>query len=127
MVTDLIKIPCVKNLLFRDHLHSYPESILNITSHNIIISHKQPDGEYKELWVSEEKEMSEVDCNLRQIFYTNIDAVQPKFQYPQSSLQYYTIVIRLKTLETCYFDIPNGEDAMKLTESLVGLMTYSGK
>ncbi len=51
MVTDLIKIPCVKNLVFRDHLHSYPESILNITSHNIIITHKKSDGDYDEIWV----------------------------------------------------------------------------
>jgi hypothetical protein len=51
MVTDLIKIPCIKNLVFRDHRHSYPESILNVTLHNIIITHKESDGNYKELWV----------------------------------------------------------------------------
>lgn len=51
MVTDLIKIPCLKTLIFRDHLHSYPDSILNITSHNIIITHKQSDEDYKEIWV----------------------------------------------------------------------------
>jgi hypothetical protein len=51
MVTDLIKIPCVRNLVFRDHLQSYPESIVNVTLHNVIITHKQTDGNYKELWV----------------------------------------------------------------------------
>lgn len=51
MVTDLIKIPCVRNLVFRDHLQTYPESIINITLHNVIITAKQPDGNYKELWV----------------------------------------------------------------------------
>lgn len=52
MVTDLIKIPCVRNFVFRDHLRSYPESIINVTLHNVIITHKQEDGDYKELWVS---------------------------------------------------------------------------
>jgi len=51
MVTDLIKIPCIKNLVFRDHLHSYPESIVNVTLHNVIITYKQSDGICKELWV----------------------------------------------------------------------------
>jgi hypothetical protein len=51
MVTDLIKIPCLKNLVFRDHLHSYPESILNVILHNVIITYKQSDGNSKELWV----------------------------------------------------------------------------
>jgi len=41
--------------------------------------------------------------------------------------QYCTIVVRLKTLETCYFDIPNIDDAIKLTESLDALITYTGK
>jgi hypothetical protein len=51
MVTDLIKIPCVRNLVFRDHLQSYPESIVNVTLHNVIVTNKQADGNYKELWV----------------------------------------------------------------------------
>lgn len=51
MVTDLIKIPSVKNLLFRDHLHSYSDSILNITSQSVIISYQQIDGDWKEIWV----------------------------------------------------------------------------
>lgn len=51
MVTDLIKIPCVRNFVFRDHLHTYPESIINVTLHNVIITHKQSDGTPKELWV----------------------------------------------------------------------------
>jgi len=51
MVTDLIKIPCLKNFVFRDHLHSYPESILNVILHNVIITYKQSDGNSKELWV----------------------------------------------------------------------------
>jgi len=53
MVTDLIKIPCVKNFVFRDHLRAYPESILNVTLHNVIITHKQTDGTYTERWVRE--------------------------------------------------------------------------
>ena len=53
MVTDLIKIPCVRNFVFRDHLQSYPESIVNVTLHNVIITHKETDGNYKELWVSD--------------------------------------------------------------------------
>lgn len=51
MVTDLIKIPSVKNLLFRDHLNSYSDSILNITSQSVIISYQQIDGDWKEIWV----------------------------------------------------------------------------
>jgi hypothetical protein len=51
MVTDLIKIPCVRNFVFRDHLHSYPESIVNVTLHNIIITYNQSDGNSNELWV----------------------------------------------------------------------------
>jgi hypothetical protein len=44
-----------------------------------------------------------------------------------TSSQYFTIIVRLKTLETCYFDIPNFDDAIKLTESLDALITYTGK
>jgi len=63
-----------------------------------------------------------------------MDAIQPKFakknefrsSLPTSS-QYFTIIVRLKTLETCYFDIPNFDDAIKLTESLDALITYTGK
>ncbi|CAF1533988.1 unnamed protein product [Adineta ricciae] len=116
MVTDLIKIPCVRNLVFRDHLQAYPESIINVTLHNVIVTHKQPDGNYKELW----------------IFYTNMDAIQPKFpmktefrsQLPLSPslASVYTIVLRLKTLETCYFDVPVLDDAIKLAESLDALI-----
>lgn len=56
MVTDLIKIPCIPNLLFRDHIHSYPETILNITSQNIILTHKQLN---RERWVNERARESE--------------------------------------------------------------------
>ena len=53
MVTDLIKIPCVKNFVFRDHLQAYPESTINVTLHNVIITHKESNGKDKELWVIE--------------------------------------------------------------------------
>jgi hypothetical protein len=63
-----------------------------------------------------------------------MDAIQPKFSMKNeyrsqlsTTSQYYTIVVRLKTLETCYFDIPNIDDAIKLTESLDALITYTGK
>jgi hypothetical protein len=57
-----------------------------------------------------------------------MDAIQPKFSMKnESHTQYFTIVVRLKTLETCYFDIPNLDEAMKLTESLDALITYTGK
>ncbi|CAF1286587.1 unnamed protein product [Rotaria magnacalcarata] len=116
MVTDLIKIPCVRNIVFRDHLQSYPESILNVTLHNVIVSLKQSDGDLKELW----------------IFYTNMDGFQAKFpmknefrsQLPTSpSLSSkYTITLRLKTLATCHFDIPVLDEAIKLAESLDALI-----
>ena len=60
MVTDLIKIPCVRNLLFRDHLHSYADSILNITSQNIIISYEQINGDWKEIWVRDSMRHSSI-------------------------------------------------------------------
>jgi hypothetical protein len=61
-----------------------------------------------------------------------MDAIQPKFpmkneyrsQLPLSST--YTILVRLKTLETCYFDIPVLDDAIKLAESLDALITNTG-
>ena len=66
-----------------------------------------------------------------------MDAIQPKFalknefrsQLPisPSAPPYYTIIVRLKTLETCYFDIPNLDDAIKLAESLDALITNTGK
>jgi myotubularin-related protein 9 len=57
-----------------------------------------------------------------------MDAIHPKFSMKnESHAQYFTIVVRLKTLETCYFDIPNLDDAMKLTESLDALIKYTGK
>jgi hypothetical protein len=62
-----------------------------------------------------------------------MDAIQPKFaiknefQSQLSSSKYFTIVVHLKTLETCYFDIPNFDDAVKLTESLDALINYTGK
>jgi hypothetical protein len=63
-----------------------------------------------------------------------MDAIQPKFAMKNeyrsqlsTTLQSFTIVVRLKTLETCYFDIPNFDDAMKLTETLDALITYIGK
>ena len=65
-----------------------------------------------------------------------MDAIQPKFpmrneqrsQIPMSpSLSStYTIVVRLKTLETCYFDIPALDDAIKLAESLDALILSTG-
>lgn len=65
-----------------------------------------------------------------------MDAIQPKFpmknefrsQLPLSpSLSStYTIIVRLKTLETCYFDIPVLDDAIRLAESLDALITYTG-
>ena len=61
---------------------------------------------------------------LLQIFFTNIDAIQSQFDINQ---EYQTIVVRLKTLETCYFNIRNLDEAVKLTESLNGLINYSGK
>lgn len=63
MVTDLIKIPCVKNFVFRDHLQTYPDSILNVTLHNVIITHKESDGSYKERWVRE------IDCHWISILF----------------------------------------------------------
>lgn len=59
-----------------------------------------------------------------------MDAIQPKFPMKNeyhSESQYSTIAVRLKTLETCYFDIPNLDDAMKLTETLDALITYAGR
>jgi hypothetical protein len=63
-----------------------------------------------------------------------MDAIQPKFPMKNefrsqlsSSHPYYTIVIRLKTLETCYFDIPNLDEAIKLVQSLDALITFTGK
>lgn len=66
-----------------------------------------------------------------------MDAIQPKFsmkneyrsQMPTSpSLSgSYTIILRLKTLETCYFDIPVLDDAIKLAESLDALIINAGK
>jgi hypothetical protein len=66
-----------------------------------------------------------------------MDAIQPRFpmkneyrqQTPSSpiSAPIYTIVVRLKTLETCYFDIPIWDDAIKLAESLDALITNTGK
>ncbi|CAF0826454.1 unnamed protein product [Adineta steineri] len=115
----LILLPTVFLPVFRDHLQSYPESIVNVTLHNVIITHKQSDGNYKELW----------------IFYTNMDAIQPKFpmktefrsQLPlsPSMSSTYTIIVRLKTLETCYFDVSVLDDAIKLAESLDALITYT--
>jgi len=65
-----------------------------------------------------------------------MDAIQPKFpmknenrsQLPSSiSLaSTYTILVRLKTLETCYFDIPVFDDAIKLAETLDALITNTG-
>jgi hypothetical protein len=65
-----------------------------------------------------------------------MDAIQPKFpmkneyrsQTPSSPLSapIYTILVRLKTLETCYFDIPILDDAIKLAESLDALITNTG-
>jgi hypothetical protein len=65
-----------------------------------------------------------------------MDAIQAKFpmktdirsQLPLSpSLSStYTIVLRLKTLETCYFDIPVLDDAIKLAESLEALIVNAG-
>lgn len=126
MVTDLIKIPCVRNLLFRDHLHSYSDSILNITSQNIIISVEQINGEWKEIWVRD-ADVCIFIFSLSlfvQIFFTNIDAIHGQFDINQ---EYQTIIVRLKNLETCYFNIRNFDDAVKLTESLNGLINYSGK
>ncbi len=62
-----------------------------------------------------------------------MDAIQPRFpmkienrsQIP-SSASFYTIVVRLKTLETCYFDIPILDDAIKLAESLDALILNTG-
>jgi hypothetical protein len=66
-----------------------------------------------------------------------MDAIQPKFpmkneyrsQTPSSpsSNPVYTILVRLKTLETCYFDIPVLDDAIKLAESLDALITNTGR
>lgn len=124
MVTDLIKIPSVKNLLFRDHLHSYSDSILNITSQNIIISYRQFDEDWKEIWVRYSSILKKIPSYFLQIFFNNIDAIQNHFDIEQ---EYQTIVVRLKSLETCYFHIVNRDDAMKLAESLNGLINYSGK
>ncbi len=70
-----------------------------------------------------------------------MDAIQPKFllknEYRSQSssssasasaslTSTYTIVVRLKTLETCYFDIPVLDDAIKLAESLDALITNTG-
>ena len=65
-----------------------------------------------------------------------MDAIQPKFSMriePKTGLPAsnslattYTIVVRLKTLETCYFDIPVLDDAIKLTESLDALILSTG-
>lgn len=62
-----------------------------------------------------------------------MDAIQPKFpmkietrsQVPSSpsSPSTYTILLRLKTLETCYLDISVWDDAIKLAESLDALIT----
>ncbi|CAF4372801.1 unnamed protein product, partial [Rotaria socialis] len=83
------------------------------------VSLKQPDGELKELW----------------IFYTNMDGIQTKFpmknefrsQLPTSpSLSSkYTITLRLKTLETCHFDISVLDEAIKLAESLDALIAHT--
>ena len=62
------------------------------------------------------------------IFYTIIDAIQPKFSIrEESSRAIYTIAIHLKNLETCYFDLSNFDEAVKLTESLDALIAYTGK
>jgi hypothetical protein len=67
-----------------------------------------------------------------------MDAIQPKFpmkneyrsQSSSSSSQSlpltYTIVLRLKSLETCYFDIPVLDDAIKLAETLDALIINTG-
>lgn len=65
-----------------------------------------------------------------------MDAIQPKFslrneprpQLPssQSLSSTFTIIVRLKTLETCYFDIPVLDDAIKLAESLDALVSNTG-
>ena len=62
-----------------------------------------------------------------------MDGIQPKFpmkietrsQLPSSpsSPSTYTILLRLKTLETCYLDISVWDDAIKLAESLDALIT----
>lgn len=65
-----------------------------------------------------------------------MDAIQPRFpmkmefrsQIP-SSLSVtgtFTIVVRLKSLETCFFDIPILDDAIKLTETLDALINNTG-
>ena len=43
-----------------------------------------------------------------------------------SLLSNYTIIVRLKSLETCYFDIPILDDAIKLAESLDALIMNTG-
>lgn len=63
-----------------------------------------------------------------------MDAIQPRFPMkiePRSQMSLslsgtYTIVVRLKTLETCFFDIPNWDEAIKLAESLDALINYTG-
>lgn len=65
-----------------------------------------------------------------------MDAIQPKFsmkndnrsQLPSSPslLSTYTILVRLKTLETCYFDIPVLDEAIKLAETLDALIINTG-
>lgn len=39
----------------------------------------------------------------------------------------FTIVLRLKSLETCFFDIPTLDDAIKLAESLDALIANTSK
>ena len=64
-----------------------------------------------------------------------MDAIQPKIsmkneyrsQMPVSLSGSYTIILRLKTLETCYFDIPVLDDAIKLAESLDALIVNAGR
>lgn len=65
-----------------------------------------------------------------------MDAIQPKFpmkidtrsQLPStpSLPSTYTIILRLKTLQTCYFDIPVLDEAIKLAESLENLIKHTG-
>lgn len=65
-----------------------------------------------------------------------MDAIQPRFPMKiefrsqmSSTLSVtgtFTIIVRLKSLETCYFDIPNLDDAIKLAETLDALTNHTG-